>query len=202
VINLVLKKTIIYCLFFSLIGCQHHDKVLYPNSIGNDPINVIIEIPAGTVEKWELNKKTGIIERDSVNRQPRTINYLGYPANYGIIPNTLSAIKEGGDGDPLDVFVLGPPLKRGATQNVIIIGMIEMIDNGESDNKFLAVPYKNSSFSKIDNMIDLNTEYPELTLIITTWLKNYKGKNNHIIIKSIIDRNYALDILSNSMLTK
>ena len=54
------------------------------------------------------NKETKQVEIELVNDNPRIINYLGYPANYGMIPETLLSRNNGGDGDPLDIVVLGP----------------------------------------------------------------------------------------------
>ena len=56
-----------------------------------------------------------------INNKPRIINYLGYPANYGMIPKTLLKKENGGDGDPLDVIVLGPPESKGSIVKCKII---------------------------------------------------------------------------------
>ena len=47
-------------------------------------VNALIEISAGTLEKWEMNKETQMLELEKINGQPRIIQYLGYPANYGM----------------------------------------------------------------------------------------------------------------------
>ena len=58
-------------------------------------VNAVIEIPSGTLDKWELNKSNGRIEWELVNNVPRIINYLGYPGNYGMIPRTLLSKEHG-----------------------------------------------------------------------------------------------------------
>jgi len=65
-------------------------------------INAVIEIPSGTVAKWEVEKSNGSLEWEVVNGKNRVVDYLGYPGNYGMIPQTLLPKELGGDGDPLD----------------------------------------------------------------------------------------------------
>ena len=52
-------------------------------------VNVVVEIPTGTLEKWEVNKSTGRIELEFIDNKPRIVNYLTYPGNYGMIPRSL-----------------------------------------------------------------------------------------------------------------
>ncbi len=99
----------------------------------------IIEIPAGTLDKFELNKKSHEIEHEHKDGTPRVVQYLAYPANYGYIPNTLLAKEDGGDGDPLDVLVLGAAVEREAKLDIKIIGALRLLDRGEQDDKLIAV---------------------------------------------------------------
>lgn len=165
----------------------------------NNLVNMLIEIPAGTLEKWEYNPLTKLIERDTKNGQPRTIHYLGYPANYGIILNTFSPIEEGGDGDPLDVFLLGHPVNKGVIKEVKIIGYIEMLDDQEIDNKFIAVSNNENLFWNINDVSELQTEYPDLIQIIKVWLKNYKGSNSDVVIKDVLNAEMAKSRLLKSL---
>ena len=141
-------------LFFWLcfLSCENNKK----NDISTKPddsveddsgVNALIEIPAGTLEKWEYNKKTGEIELELINDKPRIINYLGYPANYGMIPKTLLSKENGGDGDPIDVIVLGPPESKGSIVKCKIIGVLYLIDNSEQDYKLIAIS-ENSNFKR------------------------------------------------------
>ena len=127
---------------------------------------------------------------------------MGYPANYGIILNTFSPIEQGGDGDPLDVFLLGPPLKKGTIQEVKIIGYIEMLDEQEIDNKFIAVSNNDDLFGEINNISELQIKYPDLILIIKTWLKNYKGSHSDIIIENVLNAEIAKATLLKSLIYK
>ncbi len=96
-----------------------------------DTINVIIEIPRDSKNKYEYDHKTHTIMLD------RHLNVsMGYPAEYGFIPDTL-----GGDGDPLDVLVLTEyPTFPGCQIEVKVLGMCNMTDEHGEDAKLLAVP--------------------------------------------------------------
>lgn len=100
-----------------------------------EDVNVVIEIPEGCMVKYEMNKDTEVIE---VDRFVRTT--MGYPANYGFVPNTMS-----GDGDPVDVLVLcSQPLYPGILVNVVPIALLEMEDESGVDAKVIAVPSEKS----------------------------------------------------------
>jgi inorganic pyrophosphatase len=138
-------------------------------------VNVVIEIPAGTNQKWEVSKVTGQIEWEQITPDSfRVINYLPYPANYGFVPQTLLPQASGGDGDPVDVFVLGESIERGNVVPCKIIGFIEMTDNEEYDSKFIALPIQ-SHWKKINTLKELNQHYPGAMDILRIWLLNYKG---------------------------
>ncbi len=62
---------------------------------------------------------------------PRHINYLGYPGNYGMIPNTILAENQGGDREPLDILLLGSTVTKDSVQIVNIVDVLELLDNGE-----------------------------------------------------------------------
>lgn len=153
----------------------------------------IIEIPAGTLDKFELNKKSHEIEHEHKDGVPRVVQYLAYPANYGYIPNTLLAKEDGGDGDPLDVLVLGAAVEREAKLDIKIIGALRLIDRGEQDDKLIAVT-RETPFWKVNSMSQLNAEFPGVSSIIDTWLTNYKGIDK-MESQGFIEREAALQIL-------
>ncbi|MDO8377505.1 MAG: inorganic diphosphatase [Pseudomonadota bacterium] len=104
-------------------------------SVGFNPpydVNAIIEIPqGGEPVKYELDKESGAIY---VDRFLHTAMF--YPGNYGFIPHTLS-----GDGDPMDILVVGPtPVVPGAIIRCRPIGCLMMVDEAGNDEKILAVP--------------------------------------------------------------
>jgi inorganic pyrophosphatase len=136
--------------------------------------NAVIEIPAGTCQKWEVDKETGFIIWEIKNGAHRVVNYICYPANYGMIPKTLLPEEEGGDGDPIDIIVLGNAIERGKVVKVRIIGMIKLLDGGEKDDKLIGT-IEDSQFSDILDMEGLDIKYPGVTSILSTWFSNYKG---------------------------
>ncbi len=135
-------------------------------------INAVIEIPAGTQEKWEV-KTDGIMRRDLKDGKPRSIEYLGYPVNYGMVPGTILSERAGGDGDPLDVIVIGAPLERGQVAAVKMIGVLKLIDQGLMDHKIISV-LPGTVFAEIDDMEELDSDYPGISKIIEIWFENYK----------------------------
>lgn len=137
-------------------------------------VTAIIEIPAGTNDKWEVRIPEGKMVWDMLNEKPRIVQYLGYPVNYGIVPKAVLSKKMGGDGDPLDILVLGPAYKRGQVLKTRIVGFMRMIDKGERDDKLVAVA-PGGPFEKVNNIAELEKQFPGVTLIIETWFKNYKG---------------------------
>ena len=157
---------------------KSQSKIQYEDIEAMNPdgtINMIVEISAGTTGKYEMNKKSGQIELDSINGKPRYINYLGYPGNYGMIPNTILPKSEGGDGDPLDVLLLGVTQPRGSVQKVRIVGVMKLLDNGEQDDKILAVPIT-QKWSNVKTLADLDVYFPGSKVIISTFFTNYKTK--------------------------
>ncbi|MEQ1632143.1 MAG: inorganic diphosphatase [Planctomycetota bacterium] len=140
---------------------------------GETTVNAVVEIPCGTNEKWEV-KLDGVMRWDLKNGAPRVVEYLGYPTNYGIVPRAILGKEIGGDGDPLDILVLGPAMPRGTVVSVKVIGLIHLVDGGETDDKVLAV-VADGPLGKLDSMNDLERDHPGVTTILKTWFENYKG---------------------------
>jgi len=157
-------------------------------------VNVVIEIPAGTNQKWEVNKITGQIEWEQITPDSfRVINFLPYPANYGFVPQTLLPGASGGDGDPVDVFVLGSAIDREKIVKVKIIGIIHMLDDNESDSKILAVTTDKPGLV-VNSYKELNKNYPGIIDIMKLWLLNYKGTGKVKVI-SVNDEKEAMHYL-------
>ncbi len=122
-----------------------HDIPLGDNA--PDEINVIIEIPRGSNNKYEIDKETGLIALDRAN-----YSSAPFPFDYGFAPQTLWE-----DDDPLDVIVLTTyPLHPGILVRVRPVAVIEMIDSGESDYKVVAVPTEDRRFEHVEDINDLN----------------------------------------------
>jgi inorganic pyrophosphatase len=137
-------------------------------------VNALIEIPAGSNAKWEVRKEDGALAWEIEDGRPRVVQYLAYPANYGMIPRTLLPTEAGGDGDPLDVLVLGPALPRGALVRVQVVGALRLLDGGEFDDKLIAVA-EDSPFASVRDLPDLERQFPGVTQILETWFAHYKG---------------------------
>jgi len=160
-------------------------------------VNMIVEIPAGTTAKYEMNKQSHQLVIDRINGQPRYIDYLGYPGNYGMVPNTILPKAKGGDGDPLDILLLGPAKKRGSVHRVKLIGVLELLDNGEQDDKLIAID-PTSNWAGVSNISALDSLYPGSKTIIATFFEYYKGKGE-MQLKGWSDKLKAQEIISKSI---
>ena len=113
-------------------------------------VEVIIEIPKGSRNKYEIDEKTGIIRLDRV-----LFSSVHYPTDYGYIPDTKSA-----DGDPLDVLVIvEEPSFPGCHVEVRPIGVLRMQDEEGIDEKILAVPVADPRFDGIDDISQLQQHW-------------------------------------------
>jgi len=139
-------------------------------------VRAIVEIPTGTSAKWEVSKEDPeAVYWEYKDGEPRVVNYLGYPGNYGAIPGTALPKELGGDDDPLDVIILGQAVPRGEIVDVRVIGVLKMLDGGEQDDKLIAVLTEASPFAHIESMAQLDTEFPGVSQIIDVWFASYKG---------------------------
>ncbi|WP_261837188.1 inorganic diphosphatase [Vibrio ishigakensis] len=177
----------------------------YPVISANGSINAIVEIPTGTSAKWELNKENpNQIIWEFKNDAPRIVNYLGYPGNYGTIPQTALPKELGGDGDPLDVLVLGQAVPRGDVINVRLIGVLKMMDDGEQDDKLIAVLTNDSPFSNVKSIEQLNNDFVGVSEIIKVWFESYKGRDGGMEVLGwgeAEEANSILEQAKNSYLT-
>ncbi len=121
-----------------------HD--LDPGQHAPETVNAIIEIPKRSRAKYELEKKTGILKMDRV-----LYSSFFYPCNYGFIPQTYCD-----DNDPLDILVISdeiiPPL---CLLEATVIGAMRMLDNGELDDKIIAVASRDKSVSHIQSLDEM-----------------------------------------------
>ena len=162
-------------------------------------INVVIEIPAGENDKWEVSKMDGSLRRERSNNSYRVIKYLPYISNYGFIPQTLQPENLGGDGDPVDVILLGKKYERGAVVRSKVLGIMIMTDDGEIDNKIVAIPHDSKIFfhENINSLEDLKRNYPGVLEILKIWFKNYK-RTGQVEIQGYDNRLKAIEIIKTS----
>lgn len=108
--------------------------------------DVVIEIPQGSRNKYEVDHETGRVYLDRV-----LFTSFVYPVDYGYFENTL-----GGDGDPLDALVLLQfPVFPGVGVKVRPVGVLKMSDEAGMDEKILAVPHKDPRWSHIQDLDDV-----------------------------------------------
>ncbi|MBC8121286.1 MAG: inorganic diphosphatase [Gemmatimonadaceae bacterium] len=109
-------------------------------------LNVLIEIPGRSHNKFEFDKDLGIFALDRV-----LYSSVYYPGDYGFVPNTLAD-----DGDPLDGLVLmDEPTFTGCLIAARPVGVLGMIDGGEGDEKILCVPVKDPRYAQVHDITDI-----------------------------------------------
>jgi inorganic pyrophosphatase len=150
--------------------------------------NVVIEIPMGSSNKYELDKKTGMLKLDRV-----LYSAVYYPANYGFIPQTLAE-----DGDPLDVLVLGTsPIHPLTLVAARAIGLMTLTDRQEVDHKVVAVHVNDPEF----DIYQEARELPQHRLaVLKRFFKDYKVlENKEVIVGDILPAKEADQIIGQSL---
>src|SRR3954467_14832545 len=106
-------------------------------------VNMIVEIPKGARNKFELDKETGLIKLDRYLYSSSV-----YPGDYGFIPQTLAE-----DHDPLDILVMvNEPTFSGCLIEARVVGLFKMIDKGANDYKVLGVPHADPLFAEVKDL--------------------------------------------------
>jgi len=114
----------------------------------SDEMNVIIEIPRNSRNKYEIDKETGLIALDRVLHTAQV-----YPIDYGFVPKTLWD-----DGDALDAMVLTTePLAPGILVRARPVAIMDMVDDGEPDAKVLCVPSDDPRWKNVQDLKDVNS---------------------------------------------
>ncbi len=149
---------------------------------------VVIEVPKGSKIKYELDKDSGMIKVDRI-----LFSSVHYPANYGFIPQTWCD-----DHDPLDVLVLGQetvvPL---CIMKAKPIGVMRMIDQGEGDDKIIAVHADDPEYNHYTSIHDLP---PHRIKEIRRFFEDYKileGKK--VVVEDFADRDTAIRVVNESI---
>ncbi len=156
-----------------------------------EKFNVVVEIQKGGQVKYEYDEEWHEIKVSAIFK-----NGFGFPFDYGYVPET-----RGGDGDHLDVFVLGSQsVQMGAIVECRPIGMIELIDRGEKDDKILAIPLNDLGSENIKTLEDLPFDYKNIfaeffkELAVqrnkTMEIKGYKDAKNAIQELEMANKNF------------
>jgi inorganic pyrophosphatase len=142
-------------------------------------VNVLIEIPAGSKNKYEFDKDMQAMALDRV-----LFASVQYPYDYGFIPNTLAD-----DGDPLDGMVLmDQPTFPGCVIAARPIGMLEMIDGGDRDEKVLCVPAEDPRYSGVTSLKDIAPHRLEEIAEFFRTYKNLEKKVTEILGWQDVDK--------------
>ena len=133
---------------------------------------MIVEIPRFSKNKYEIDKKTGLIKLD---RPMHTAQ--DYPFDYGFVPQTYWD-----DNDPLDVILLTTyPLLLGILVEARPVGLLEMTDDGEEDHKIIAVPTEDPRFARVLDLKDIN---PHTLKEIEHFFATYKKlQDKEVVVK-------------------
>lgn len=139
-------------------------------------MHAVIEVPAGTNVKWEYKPEKEAFSASGGKDKPRVVQFLPYPSNYGFVPSTLMQESAGGDGDPLDIIVLSESKARGEVVEVVPLGMLRLVDDGQEDHKILSIPLKESDRLFAAKQL---SDIPQAVLqILEIWFMNYKGRGD------------------------
>jgi inorganic pyrophosphatase len=163
----------------------------YRNADGT--YNMVVEIPAGTNEKWQADPVTGQFYHDKIDGVPRVINYLAYPFNYGFIPQTVLSKRTGGDGDPLDAIILTSAKARGSVNTMRVIGALHLVERGEIDTKIIGL-MDGEAFRDVSDLPEMLFKYPDTVPIIRKWFEGYKG-SGAFVFKGYADREEAIQLI-------
>jgi inorganic pyrophosphatase len=153
-----------------------------------EKIQVIVEIPKGSLNKYEIDKESGLIKLDRVSHTAQV-----FPFDYGFVPQT-----HWHDGDPLDVIlVTTTPLFPGCLVEARPVGVMDMIDSGDSDAKVIAVPTEDPRFSHVKDISDLP---PHFIKEAQHFYENYKKlQNKEVSIPSIRGREGAMSVVEEAV---
>ncbi|EKF85987.1 inorganic diphosphatase [Methanobacterium formicicum] len=135
-------------------------------------VYAVIEIPKGSRNKYEYDKDKEAFALDRVLYSP-----IHYPAEYGIIPKTLWD-----DGDPMDILVvMEQPTFPGCVIETRIIGVMKMIDGGESDDKILGVPVNDPKFKDVQDISDMPKPFLDEISHFFTEYKRLEKKTTEVL---------------------
>ncbi|HRH26197.1 MAG TPA: inorganic diphosphatase [Candidatus Paceibacterota bacterium] len=156
-----------------------------------EEFNVIIEIPKGSHNKYEIDKESGLIALDRAN-----YSSAPYPFDYGFVPQTLWE-----DHDPLDVVLLSTyPLMPGILVKVRPVAVIDMVDAGESDYKIIGVPVDDKRFAEIHDLADLNKHTIKEYIHFFETYKALKGDVKATVeIKGVYEKKAAVEAVEKAM---
>jgi inorganic pyrophosphatase len=154
----------------------------------NGHINGIIEIPKGSRAKYELDKDSGLLRLDRV-----LYSSVYYPANYGFIPQTYCD-----DHDPLDILILSQiEMQPLCIVPAKVIGVMRMLDQGEADDKLIAVA---SGDPSVNHYNDISELPPHFISEMRNFFEDYKKlEHKEVIVEDFLGHEMAIQILEEAL---
>lgn len=159
-----------------------------PGDRAPEVVNSIIEIPKSSRAKYELDKPSGLLKLDRV-----IYSSVYYPANYGFIPQTY-----GKDGDPLDILVLSQiAVQPLCLLSAKVIGVMRMLDQGESDDKIIAVADDDTSVNYINEINEMPQSFFDE---IAHFFEEYKRlEHKEVVVEDFQDKGTAMGIVNEAI---
>lgn len=153
-----------------------------------DVVNAIIEIPTNSRAKYELDKESGLLKMDRV-----LYSSINYPANYGFIPRTFCD-----DQDPLDILVLSQiDVVPMCIVQAKVIGVMRMLDEGEADDKIIAVALNDMSVNHFNDISELPAHFIKL---MRNFFEDYKKLENKAVkVEDFQNKTVAMEIIEQSI---
>lgn len=158
-----------------------------PQTDKDDIVKGIIEIPKGNRAKYELDKDSGLLKLDRV-----LYTSMYYPHNYGFIPQTYCD-----DKDPLDILILSRiEVVPMCIVEAKVIGVMRMLDNGEADDKIIAVATSDPTVNHYNDVSDLPGHMMDETM---SFFEDYtKLENKTVVVEEYFNKEVALEILDDA----
>lgn len=147
-------------------------------------VNAIIEIPQGSRCKYEIDKESGLLKLDRI-----LYSSFYYPVNYGFIPQTY-----GEDKDPLDILVITSlPVQALTLMEAKVIGVMQMVDSGDADDKIIAVAANDPSVNYYNNIEELPKHFFDE---LRHFFEEYKHlENKTVAVEEFKDKATALQVI-------
>ena len=164
-----------------------HDSYVDDSLIGN-AFPVVIEIPKGSKNKYELDKETGLLRLDRV-----LYSAVYYPADYGFIPRTYCD-----DGDPLDALVLGQePVYPLTIVEARAIGVMRMRDEKGIDDKIVAISVNDPAFADFTDKSQLPAH---LLRELRRFFEDYKAlEHKQVVVEEMVGPDEAMVIIREAL---